>query len=150
MAHREHWDRVYRQKPASDASWYQAEATVWLALIRQVALDLDAPIIDVGSGASTLVDSLLDAGYRSISVIDIAGAAPTVAQQRLGEAAALVTWIEYDVLTALLASGYAVWHDPAAFHFLTDPQDRWRYVAKTREAVQEWERTVAVGTCLRP
>jgi len=137
MTPREHWDRIYREKSASDVSWYQPEATVSLDLIRRVAPDQDTPIIDVGGGASTLVDGLLDAGYRNVTVLDIAGAALSVAQQRLGAEAAHVTWLESDVLTAPLArAGYAVWHDRAVFHFLTDPQDRARYVAKTREAVR--------------
>jgi len=137
MTPREHWDRIYREKSASDVSWYQPEATVSLDLIRRVAPDQDTPIIDVGGGASTLVDGLLDAGYRNVTVLDIAGAALSVAQQRLGAEVAHVTWLESDVLTAPLArAGYAVWHDRAVFHFLTDPQDRARYVAKTREAVR--------------
>ncbi|MEO6526346.1 MAG: class I SAM-dependent methyltransferase [Gemmatimonadaceae bacterium] len=137
MTHREHWDRVYRQKPASDVSWYQPEATVSLDLIRRATPDLQAPIIDVGGGASTLVDGLLEAGYRNVTVLDIAGAALAVARQRLGDDASRVTWLDSDVLTAPLAlAGFAVWHDRAVFHFLTDPNDRARYVAKVREAVR--------------
>ena len=137
MTHRAHWDRIYRQTPWSDVSWYQREATVSLDLIRGVTPDLDAPIIDVGGGASTLVDGLLEAGYRDVTVLDIAAAALAIAQQRLGDDAARVTWLESDLLTASLpAAGYAVWHDRAVFHFLTDPQDRSRYVAKSREAVR--------------
>ncbi|MEO8561005.1 MAG: class I SAM-dependent methyltransferase [bacterium] len=136
MTHRAHWDRIYRQQPASDASWYQPEATVSLDLIRRATPDLHAAIIDVGGGASTLVDGLLEAGYRNVTVLDIAGAALAVARERLGDDAARVSWLDSDVLTAPLASaGYAVWHDRAVFHFLTDPKDRERYVAKVREAV---------------
>jgi SAM-dependent methyltransferase len=137
MARREHWDHIYRSTAASDVSWYQPTPTVSLELIRRVAPDLDAPIIDVGGGASTLVDALLDAGYRDVTVLDLSGAALAVARERLGARAAQVTWLESDVLTAPLpAGGYAVWHDRAVFHFLTDPRDRERYVAKTREAVR--------------
>jgi SAM-dependent methyltransferase len=137
MTHRAHWDRIYLQKPSSDVSWYQPEATVSLDLIRRVTPDLDAPIIDVGGGASTLVDGLLEVGYRNVTVLDIAGTALAIAQQRLGDDAARVTWLESDALTAPLpAAAYAVWHDRAVFHFLTDPQDRSRYVTKSREAVR--------------
>jgi SAM-dependent methyltransferase len=137
MSQREHWERIYRGKPASDVSWYQPEATVSLDLIRRVAPELDTPIIDVGAGASTLVDGLLDAGYRNVTVLDLASAALAVVQQRLGDRAKLVTWIESDVLTAPLPSkAYAVWHDRAVFHFLTDPADRARYVDRVRDAIR--------------
>ena len=136
MTHREHWDDVYRRRAPSDASWYQPEATVSLDLIRRVAPALSSPIIDVGGGASTLVDGLLDGGYDQVTVLDIAGSSLTVAQHRLGERAALVTWIESDVLTASMpARRYSVWHDRAVFHFLTESTDRERYVARIREAV---------------
>ena len=137
MTLRDHWESVYRSKGATEVSWYQAEAKVSLDLIRRVAPDSDAPILDVGGGASTLVDGLLGAGYRRVTVLDLSGAALAVAQQRIGERAAAVTWVESDVLTALLpAAGFAVWHDRAVFHFLTDAGDRARYVARVREAVQ--------------
>lgn len=137
MPRRNHWQRIYKSKAASDVSWYQPEAKVSLDLIRRTTPDLDAPIIDVGGGASTLVDGLLAAGYQQVTVLDIAGAALAVAQQRLGGRAARVTWIEADVLTAPLpTAGYAVWHDRAVFHFLTDPRDRARYVARVRESVR--------------
>jgi SAM-dependent methyltransferase len=107
-----------------------------LDLIRRVTPDIDASIIDVGGGASTLVDGLLDAGYRRVTVLDWAASALEAAQQRLGERASLVTWIESDVLTAPLPPhAYDVWHDRAVFHFLTDAHDRARYVAKLRDAI---------------
>src|SRR5689334_10290295 len=137
MTLRDHWESVYRNKGATEVSWYQAEAKVSLDLIRRVAPDSAAPILDVGGGASTLVDGLLGAGYRRVTLLDLSGAALAVAQQRIGERAAAVTWVESDVLTALLpAAGFAVWHDRAVFHFLTDAGDRARYVARVREAVQ--------------
>lgn len=137
MTGREHWERIYRTTAAFDVSWYQSTPAISLDLIRRVAPDLDARIIDVGGGASTLVDALLDDGYRNVTVLDLAGAALAVARQRLGERAARVTWIESDVLTAPLAArSYAVWHDRAVFHFLTDPRDRERYVARAHDAVR--------------
>jgi SAM-dependent methyltransferase len=137
MSSHEHWERVYRSKSASDVSWYQAEATLSLELVRRAAPDLDAPIIDVGGGASTLVDGLLDAGYRNITVLDISAAALDVARARLGERASRVKWIVSDVLDAPLASGaFAVWHDRAVFHFLTERRDRERYVARAHDAVR--------------
>jgi 2-polyprenyl-3-methyl-5-hydroxy-6-metoxy-1,4-benzoquinol methylase len=137
MRQHEHWEHIYRSTPASDVSWYQPEATLSLDLIRRTGTDRDAPIIDVGGGASTLVDGLLSAGYANVTVLDLAGAALAVAQQRLGERASRVKWVEGDVLTVRLAAAtYSVWHDRAVFHFLTDPRDRSRYVAKVRDAVR--------------
>jgi 2-polyprenyl-3-methyl-5-hydroxy-6-metoxy-1,4-benzoquinol methylase len=137
MSRREHWDAIYRSKAASDVSWYQAEPLLSLALIQRVAHDLDDPIIDVGGGASTLVDALLAAGYRDVTVLDIAEPALAVARERLGERAGAVEWREADVLTVQLpAAGYAIWHDRAAFHFLTRPEDRRSYAAALRHALR--------------
>ena len=137
MTRHQHWEKIYQSKAASEVSWFQESAALSLTLIRRVGPDPRAPIIDVGGGASTLVDGLLDAGHQQITVLDIAGSALAVARQRLGERAAQVTWIESDVLTALLpAARYALWHDRAVFHFLTDAADRAQYVAKVRHAVQ--------------
>jgi ubiquinone/menaquinone biosynthesis C-methylase UbiE len=137
MTRRDHWEGIYRSKSASDVSWHQPEARISLDLIRRVAPELGAAIIDIGGGASTLVDGLLAAGYGQVTVLDLARSALAAAQQRLGERAAQVTWIESDVLTAPLPSAkYAVWHDRAVFHFMTDAGERAQYVAKTRDAVQ--------------
>jgi SAM-dependent methyltransferase len=134
---RQHWERIYRTTDPSQVSWYQPEPQLSLDLIRRVAPDLDAPIIDVGGGASSLVDRLLDVGYRHLTVLDVAPSALAISRERLGQRAPLVTWIAADALTARLPwSSYAVWHDRAVFHFLTDPPDRARYVDQTRYAVQ--------------
>ncbi len=137
MQKADHWDHIYRTKPPSEVSWFQPEARVSLDLIRRVAPSLDSPIIDVGGGASTLVDGLLDGGYQSVTVLDLAPFALALAQERLGLRAARVSWITSDVLTAPLPEArYALWHDRAVFHFLTRPEDRARYVAQTRRAVR--------------
>lgn len=137
MNNREHWESVYSRKAATEVSWYQAEAERSLDLIRRTTPDLASPIIDVGGGASTLVDGLLDSGYRAVTVLDLAPAALAVARQRLGDRATDVHWIADDVLTATLPSGgFALWHDRAVFHFLTDARDRARYVAQVRRAVR--------------
>ena len=132
-----HWERIYRTKASTELSWYQPEPHLSVDLIRGVAPDLDAPVIDVGGGASTLIDRLLDAGYRDLTVLDLAPSALAVARQRLGERAGLVTWVADNVLDAPLPSArYAVWHDRAVFHFLTNPSDRARYVAQARRAIR--------------
>ena len=137
MSSREHWEGVYSRKAPTEVSWYQPEAKVSLELIRRAAPELDSPIIDVGGGASTLADRLLDAGYRHLCVLDIAATAIHQARERLGVRAGLVEWIAADVLRApLRANAFVVWHDRAVFHFLTDAADRGRYVAQVRRAVR--------------
>lgn len=134
---REHWEEVYRAKAVSEVSWYQPEAKVSLELVQRVAPNRESRIIDVGGGASTLVDGLLELGYVAVTVLDLAGASLAVAQHRLGKRAEAVTWIESDVLTAPLRQGeYDIWHDRAVFHFLTKAKDRKRYVERTLEAVR--------------
>lgn len=137
MTQAEHWEHIYRTKDPTQVSWYQPEPTLSLDLIRRVASDLDTPIIDVGGGASTLVDGLLDAGYRHLTVLDLSPTALALAGQRLGGRADLVTWIVGSILDApFRVSAYAVWHDRAVFHFLTDPRDRARYVVQTLHTVR--------------
>jgi SAM-dependent methyltransferase len=137
MKSREHWERVHRHIAPAALSWYQREPTVSLDLIRRVAPDLDAPIIDVGGGASTLVDGLLDAGYRNLTVLDVAGVALHIARERLGARAASVNWLQADArFVPVASSAFAVWHDRAVFHFLTDPRDRAAYVDSVRAAVR--------------
>lgn len=137
MSKEQHWDRIYRIRAATEVSWYQPEARLSLDLIRRVAPELDAPLVDVGGGASTLVDGLLSAGYRDLTVLDLAPAALARAQERLGERASQVRWIVADALEAPLPpASCAVWHDRAVFHFLTDPHDRARYVAQVQRIVR--------------
>lgn len=136
MDRRSHWDHVYRTKGPDTVSWFQAEARRSRALIERVAPDRDARIIDVGAGASTLVDGLLTAGYRQVTVVDLSPTALRLAQQRLGAAAEAVTWLAADVLALPFEDGtFDVWHDRAVFHFLTHPTERARYVAQVRRNV---------------
>ena len=137
MDDKRHWESVYEATPADAVSWFQPAAERSLAMIRRVAPALDLPIIDVGGGASVLVDDLLRLGYRDLTVLDLAGGALAVARGRLGAAAAGVHWLEADVRTAPLPDvRYAVWHDRAVFHFLTDAADRAAYVAQVQRAVR--------------
>jgi SAM-dependent methyltransferase len=137
MDRRAHWERVYRTKAATDVSWYQPEARISFELIRRVTSDRSTPILDVGGGASTLVDGLLDAGYSDVTVLDLAASALGEAKLRLGSRARAVRWVEADVLAADLEEHrYGIWHDRAVFHFLTDANSRARYVHQTRRAVR--------------
>jgi SAM-dependent methyltransferase len=137
MVPREHWDRIYRIRKPTELSWYQPEPALSLSLIRRVVPDRSAALIDVGGGASTLVDGLVALGYTSVSVLDVSGAALAHASARLGGEASRVTWLEANILDARLApSRYELWHDRAVFHFLTDTADRRRYVQQVRGAVR--------------
>lgn len=107
-----------------------------LTLIRATGVRLTAPILDVGGGASSLVDHLLDAGYRDVSILDIASGALAHARARLGAAAAQVTWIEADVTEFEPSRSYAVWHDRAVYHFLTEATDRALYHDVLRRALE--------------
>ena len=137
MQSKQHWERVYATKPPERVSWYQPHAEHSLQLIRATGVPLAAPIIDVGGGASTLVDDLLDAGYTAITVLDLSGAALAAARQRLGERAQRVQWIEADITSAALPRhGCDVWHDRAVFHFLTTVEARSAYVRAVLHAVR--------------
>jgi SAM-dependent methyltransferase len=132
-----HWDTIYRTKPPHQLSWFQAEPRTSLDLIRRAVPDVNAAIIDVGGGASTLVDRLLSAGYRRLTVLDLSPSALETARGRLGPRAGDVTWMEADVLTADLPPGhFDLWHDRAVFHFLTAAADRARYVDQVRTALR--------------
>ena len=137
MQPKEHWEKVYETKPTHTVSWFQEHADQSLRLIRETGVPLTASIIDVGGGASTLVDDLLENRYRSVTVLDLSGAALAAAQKRLGSQAKGVRWIDADVTRAELpAHAYDVWHDRAVFHFLTSPADRKAYVEAVLRAVK--------------
>lgn len=137
MHTKDHWERVYTTKPVDGVSWYQQHAEVSLRLIRQASLDRDASIIDVGAGASTLIDDLLVEGYRQITLLDLSAAALAASRARLGSRAGAVRWIEADLLRAdLHEHAYDLWHDRAVFHFLTLEDDRRAYVRQLLRAVK--------------
>lgn len=137
MPQKEHWERVYSTKAADAVSWFQPYAAISLRLIQELGVPAAAPIIDVGGGASTLVDGLLASGYGDVTVLDLSATALAAARQRLGEQAAKVHWREEDVLKAALPEqGFTLWHDRAVFHFLTSPEDREAYVRQVFHAVR--------------
>ncbi|MCA1472756.1 class I SAM-dependent methyltransferase [Bradyrhizobium sp. IC3195] len=131
-----HWDHVYATKGEAEVSWYQDSPAISLAMIRAAGSDRDTTIIDVGGGASRLVDALLQDGYRDIAVLDLSAHALAAAKKRIGPAASTVDWIVADATTWRPTRTYDVWHDRAAFHFLTDPRDRVAYVERLRSAVR--------------
>jgi len=125
---REHWDRVYSTRAPDAVSWYQPFPERSLRLIRSAAPDLASPIIDIGGGMSVLAGELLQAGYSDITVLDISNEALDRARRNLGDGAPRVTWLAADITQWRPSRRWAVWHDRAVFHFLTDPARQDAYV----------------------
>jgi SAM-dependent methyltransferase len=125
-----HWDTVYSTKSSDGVSWFQDKPEKSLQIIHQfMPISKQPNIIDVGGGASTLVDFLIADGYESLSILDIAASALKTTQQRLGVSSSRVSWLVADIIKAQLpADTYDLWHDRAVFHFLTAPEDRLKYV----------------------
>lgn len=128
MRQKDHWEQVYSTKPAEKLGWYEPHLQTSLNWIRGLSLAVDAPIIDVGGGASTLVDDLLNAGYRSITLLDISEKVMSSVKARLGQKAEPVTWLDGDITSVDLPTHYyELWHDRAVFHFLTELEQQQKY-----------------------
>jgi 2-polyprenyl-3-methyl-5-hydroxy-6-metoxy-1,4-benzoquinol methylase len=133
-----HWEHIYETKSPDQVSWYQEHAKFSLQYIQNTGILKTDQIIDIGGGASSLVDDLLTTGFQNISILDVSRTALQVARERLGPRAASVTWIEADITQAQLPhQTYDVWHDRAVFHFLTEASDRQRYIDNVRHAVRK-------------
>lgn len=143
---REHWQDVYRRKRSDSVSWYAPRLDTSLELLGLAGLGPASRVIDIGGGASTLVDDLLARGVAAVTVLDLSDAALAVARQRLGEDAARVRWLADDVRSAPLGEGaYDLWHDRAVLHFLTGPDDAAAYVRQARRALAPGGRLVIGG-----
>lgn len=137
MQSKDHWEKVYSTKATDAVSWFQPHADLSLELLKSTGVALNAGIIDVGGGASTLVDDLVAEGYSDLTVLDLSGAALQTARKRLGAQESKVRWIEDDITQVdLPANRYDIWHDRAVFHFLTDPADRAAYVRTVMRSVK--------------
>ncbi len=133
----EHWEQVYGGGLPNEKSWYTPRLGTSLRLIESVAGQKSAAIIDIGAGASTLVDDLLVQGYSSVTALDLSAAALGQSKDRLGDRAHSVNWIEGDVLTVTFpAAAYDVWHDRAVFHFLINRSDRIAYLQKAHRSIK--------------
>ena len=130
-----HWGKIYKTKHPEAVSWYQPSLQISLELIQRTGLPHDAAIIDVGSGASTLVDDLLSLEYTNITLLDLSTQALELCKARLGNRANLVKWKTGDVTTAAL-SGFDLWHDRAVFHFFVTVAERQEYCAALEAAVR--------------
>jgi 2-polyprenyl-3-methyl-5-hydroxy-6-metoxy-1,4-benzoquinol methylase len=134
-APREHWEDVFRRKEEGEVSWFQERPGTSLELIARTGAGRGASIVDVGGGASRLVDGLLDAGYANVTVVDIAEAALFRARQRLASRADGVRWIAADLRAWTPATVFDVWHDRAVFHFMISPEDRVAYLATLQKTL---------------
>ena len=131
-----HWQNVYSKKGENEVSWFQENPAPSLELIAQVGATPASAILDIGGGASRLVDHLIDRGFQDVTVLDLSEAALEIAQARLGSLAARVRWIVADATVWEPQKAYDVWHDRAAFHFLTEDGDRAAYVARLERALK--------------
>uniref|UniRef100_UPI0023F0E75D class I SAM-dependent methyltransferase n=1 Tax=Chryseobacterium cucumeris TaxID=1813611 RepID=UPI0023F0E75D len=123
-----HWENVYETKNPDQVSWTQKKPQTSLDFILSSGLGKDASIIDIGGGDSNLVDFLLEEGYENITVLDISAKSLEKAKKRLGDAAGKVKWIVTDITAFEPTETYDIWHDRAAFHFLTTSEQVSKYI----------------------
>ena len=139
-----HWDGVYSTKSEDAVSWFEPSPDISLALLREAGLQTDMAVVDVGGGASRLVDALVALPVADITVLDVSATALRTAQTRL-PAGSTVRWITADVTTWVPERRYHLWHDRAAFHFLTEDRDQAAYVATLKRALRPGGRAI-IGT----
>jgi 2-polyprenyl-3-methyl-5-hydroxy-6-metoxy-1,4-benzoquinol methylase len=131
-----HWENVYTTKDEKEVSWFEESPAISLALIVSTGINTGSTIIDIGGGASRLVDALIDEGFEAVTVLDLSEKAITIAKARLGALGTRVQWVAADVTKWEPSETYDVWHDRAAFHFLTEPKDRVAYAERVHSAVR--------------
>ena len=136
VSRKAHWENVYSTKGENEVSWFQESPAPSLQLIEIAKPTSDAVIVDIGGGASRLVDQLLARGFENLTVLDLSEAALAAAKVRLGSRAAQVQWVVADVTKWVPTRRFDIWHDRAAFHFLTEERDRTGYIARLRQALK--------------
>ncbi|MCA9407959.1 MAG: class I SAM-dependent methyltransferase [Candidatus Omnitrophica bacterium] len=134
---KKHWEEVYQTRKPDEVSWYQLDPSVSLDLIASTGITHEQEIIDVGAGASVLVDKLLDKGFQDITVLDISAKAIQCAKERLAQRAENVTWLEADITQFEPPQQYDLWHDRAVFHFLTDQIERRKYINVMKDSLHK-------------
>lgn len=133
-----HWEDVYNTKAVDRVSWFQTKAETSVRLIADTGMSHEAAIIDVGSGASRLIDNLMAAGFGHITALDVSESALAASKKRLKAKAEAITWLVGDVLTTEFAKAqFSIWHDRAVFHFLTTPEQQQAYVQQAAKAVEQ-------------
>lgn len=131
-----HWENVYATKDEHAVSWFQKRPHISLDLIRATSVNADASIIDIGAGASRLVDALINWGFKAVTVLDLSEKALATSKARLGVSGTHVRWVAANVTKWEPSQTYDVWHDRAAFHFLTETEDQAAYVERVQKAVR--------------
>lgn len=131
------WEGVHDSKDVDGVSWWQSVPGLSLGLVDATGIDLEEAVIDVGAGWSTLVDHLLERGYRDLTAIDLSATALQTVRDRLGPEGDAVVLDVADVLDLRRTKQYALWHDRAVFHFLTEPDEREDYL-------------ISLERCLKP
>lgn len=141
--YKEHWEKVYETKNPEEVSWTQKVPQTSLNLIEEVSKDKSSKIIDIGGGDSNLIDFLLEKGFKNISVLDISAKALAKAKTRLGTQAKNIDWITTDITEFKTNATFDIWHDRAAFHFLTIQEGIQKYVEIVKNVVSD---TMIIGT----
>lgn len=137
MDRKSHWEQVYSTRMAEKLGWYKPRLETSLSWLGEIGLDKASPIIDIGGGASTFVDDLVDDGYESITVLDVSDQALETSKSRLGRQSQLVMWLSGDITSyALPPDRFALWHDRAMLHFLTDSEQRNAYRNNLLQSLQ--------------
>ena len=131
-----YWDKVYKTKQPDEVSWYEPRPITSLEFIKQLGLPASARIFDNGGGDSHLVDSLLGLGYRDITVLDVSEEALAKTKKRLGKDASKIKWIVADEAYCNPGEKYDLWHDRAAFHFLTEEKEIRNYVNTIKTCIK--------------
>lgn len=140
-----HWENVYATKGEADVSWFQETPALSLELLKLVGAMPDSAIVDIGGGASRLVDALLARGFKDLTVLDLSSAALAASRKRLGAQSEQVTWIAADITEWEPSRTFDIWHDRAAFHFLTDREDQAAYVAHLLRVLRQGGHAI-IGT----
>ena len=133
---KEHWESIYQTKKSNEVSWYQEKPETSLNLISETNVDKNAKIIDIGAGASKLVDNLLTLGFRNITALDVSSSALNIAKKRLGDRADNVKWVVSDLREFETNDKYDIWHDRAVLHFLTEEEDTNKYVERVKQVLK--------------
>lgn len=130
-----HWENIYITKSPQDVSWYQAIPEISLKLIQEVTNNR-ARILDIGAGASTLVDNLLELGYSKLAVLDISCTVIYLVKKRLGDQAYKIEFYNSDIRDFKPALTFDIWHDRAVFHFLLDQESKKQYINALKNSLK--------------
>jgi 2-polyprenyl-3-methyl-5-hydroxy-6-metoxy-1,4-benzoquinol methylase len=142
---KEHWETVYKTKDHTKVGWYQLSSDTSLERIEKLGLSHNASVIDIGAGASTLVDGLIERGFKNITLLDLSNEALTITKKRLEDKAAIPNYLVADISTVSLPQRYDLWHDRAAFHFFLEESEQQSYISTMRDSLNP-EGYAIIGT----